>query len=848
MKEKYQIEKEIVRGRTFYPRVKSDPLNYIDPKEVEPSQLPTARVSQDETTSFAQGLVSFSAEFSTVRAKFPLEYLNVIQNLSVVNPDVSQMVNNTVLLGNTGHKIVVETNTDASKQIVLDELNSFALTAFSRFGGVDGYVNSIFAQAVRGGAISNEWVVKSDLSGIERAVLVPLQSIRFILDPKVGDYRPYQKVSDITLGKEGLIPLNINTYQYCAFELLDNSPYGIPPVLAALETLMIQREIIKNIKFVSKKMGLLGFVTMLLKAPTQGTGESVETYRARCAKFLEDNAAALKHNYRDGIAVGFMENFEIQHHSLMDSAAGANELFQMVEQQVFSGLKADPAMHGRSYSTTETYAGVIYEKMLSSLTNYQRMVANVLEYGFKLHLALKGIDYESLYIEFDPSKSLSSERDESAYQTKLDNLNNLYYEGIISQEQRAQEAGYDEPDMDGPRTGSSGFPPSTDGTASQDGTQNQTTKLRFRIDRRTGRYKLTPRRRAKGIPTQDDGGPREERCDSSDESCDQVFERLWKENLEEFNGSCGCEIKSDFARPTAGARRLKAYMADYFRAAYPPIKGSRQRGVRDAMKLLDDMDFDTMDSEQFADQVFARLADSFGATLQNSPLESRVRTKISQIYRFYRLVDKEPFDGADFPVKPSFNLVDNNAVKFLRNSDEFYFGKFISDDRTEVQLKKWLSEEFLQSGRSLRDPGELDLFRKRFGDRVAKEDYKVLRVVETSVTRSKNWGNVLTTDQARVRTIGISGPKNDNLICDWCAEMVKKKFKVKPVVQQVKDIISRPPEDLPELNPFLPGLLSPETVKAVDSDQLLAQGISLPPYHPHCRHRFVVEDFENEGG
>ena len=74
--------------------------------------------------------------------------------------------------------------------------------------------------------------------------------------------------------------------------------------------------------------------------------------------------------------------------------------------------------------------------------------------------------------------------------------------------------------------------------------------------------------------------------------------------------------------------------------------------------------------------------------------------------------------------------------------------------------------------------------------------------------------------------------------------MTGKKFKVTPVAQHVKDILERDPESLPQLNPFLPGKLHPALVDELSESQLLAQGIALPPYHPHCRHGYVVDRFK----
>ncbi len=909
----FKIEKIISRARDVrYARVDpeenvtvtkelkgTDAFSYQDPSEVDTAKIPTGQISSDSNVSFSALIQEMASEFSTVNSKFPIEYLDVIQNLSIVNPSVSQNVDNIMRLGNTGHKVVLTTKTDAQKEKALDELNNMSHRAFGQFGGVDGFINTLLAQIVRGGAGSVEWVVDKKISFIEKAVFVPLSTVRFLWDSRVSGYAPYQKVNEITVGTTQLVELNTNTYQYCPLMLLDNSPYAIPPMIAALEGIMIQREIIKNFKFVAKKMGLLGFVTFLLKAPVRAGKESDANYVARLQAYLQEQSEAIKNNYRDGFALGFQGSFEVEHHSLMGSADGADKINQAVEQQIFSGLHSDPALHGRTYSTTETYAGVVYEKMLSMLTNYQAVAKQVIEYGYKLHLVLAGIDFEDLYIEFEPSKSLSSERDETAYATKIANLEKLYDQGIISQDVFAQEAGYDAPDQEEPRVprgfggfggfGGGGDSTPTDGAASAGANGRNFVQTSYKFGKGRGRYVRlnAPRRtektnlgRGSGGDQAVDAGTRptasasilrpdgqgEDTSDpatvqsrSSDESLSATFERLWAANLANHPSGCGCGSHAaiSLASLTPAQKRFREFAEKYFNAAYPSVKGSRVKALKEVDALLASADFAEMDSEEFANKVFKTLSDGFDSALTASPLADNVRKQIKAIYKYYRLEDVEPFSqvgdkqitNPEFPVKPSYNLVDKRAQNFLRESDEFYFGRYVKDPSTKSSLKSWLEDEFIENGTSLRDPGELAKFKERFGNKVGDQDFKVLRVVETSVSRSKNWGNALSMDQAGVRSLRIAGPATDDgVICDWCLAMMEgggKVFELSPVLGQIKKVMASAPDDLPELSPFLPGNFSPSEVKGASAETLLGKGVALAPYHPHCRHRCVVEAFHD---
>ncbi|MDP3793149.1 MAG: hypothetical protein Q8R07_00145, partial [Candidatus Uhrbacteria bacterium] len=330
MNQTFVKERMVVNGKVYFPRKRPvESLGtYTSPEEIDTKALPVGRVSVD-TVGFGELLRDLLTEMRSVGAAYPLEYLEAMQNLSLVNPDVAQMIDNIVQLGNTGHKVMVETDREQVQQSAMDELNRFNMTVFGRFGGIDGFVNSALAQIGRGGAISVEWVVNENLTGIDKAVFVPLKEIRFLYDPHSGEYSPHQKTCDLTQGDQGLITLNTATYQYCAMQMLDNSPYAVPPILAALESIVIQRDIVKNLRFIAKKMGLLGFVNFLVRAPKQSPGEKTEEYIARCQQFLDEQAQRLKHNYRDGIAVGFMDSFTVEHHSITGDAAGAKDLFEM---------------------------------------------------------------------------------------------------------------------------------------------------------------------------------------------------------------------------------------------------------------------------------------------------------------------------------------------------------------------------------------------------------------------------------------------------------------------------------------------------------------------------------------
>jgi hypothetical protein len=125
-------------------------------------------------------------------------------------------------------------------------------------------------------------------------------------------------------------------------------------------------------------------------------------------------------------------------------AKGIHEIFKQNEEQLFSAIGADPAMHGRTYSTTETYASVVYSKMVSLLSNIQRMVANGLEFGWGLDFALAGLA-TVVEVEFKASQALSNLQEAQSRMVEIANAEALYSGGVIDQQEKANLLGYPVP-------------------------------------------------------------------------------------------------------------------------------------------------------------------------------------------------------------------------------------------------------------------------------------------------------------------------------------------------------------------------------------------------------------------
>ncbi len=127
-------------------------------KTAEPYPSVTARVSLDEEQHFSKQFSQFLSGLSTIAAKFPFEFYNVIDNLTLIDPYVSKFHATTIALGNLGHKLEIDTQSSTRAEAAIKAANDLAARCFPLSGGMDGLVNSLLSQVARAGGMCVEWI------------------------------------------------------------------------------------------------------------------------------------------------------------------------------------------------------------------------------------------------------------------------------------------------------------------------------------------------------------------------------------------------------------------------------------------------------------------------------------------------------------------------------------------------------------------------------------------------------------------------------------------------------------------------------------------------------------------
>ena len=379
----------------------------------------------------------FFGDYAFLDPEIPSQILNALERFAMIIPDLSQNVKNIVNLGNSGHTLEVVAATEGIVEQAEDRLNALARDIFP-YGGTDGLVNKMLWDIAVFGSPSIEAVIRADLQGVKKVVVVPHSEIRFKYDKEEEQYLPYQKAGN---AYDDYLELNPLTYYYAPLFQRRNSPYAIPPMLAALSPLVNQLFMNENIRYVVKKIGLLGLIHAVLSTPTRKPKETDEQYLARLKTYLNNVATDLTKNYRDGVMITYDE-VSLKHFAITGDIRGVNDLYQLNEEQFAPGMDTDPAMLGRTYSTTETYAGVIFAMLLKKIQNAQRITGRGMEKIYLLDLYLGGIPVEDVNLDFDPGTQLKPQQDAEVQKIKSNRIVDEYFATIITRDEAREELGY----------------------------------------------------------------------------------------------------------------------------------------------------------------------------------------------------------------------------------------------------------------------------------------------------------------------------------------------------------------------------------------------------------------------
>lgn len=784
-------------------------------------ELPdSGRSSVEDTTGqiFGKAL----SQFGGLQPEVSFQYLELLRQLMVWNPLMSQFVLNVTNLGNTGHQLVVDAASATQAEVAVKRLNETAGRLWPHGAGVDGLINQYFTDIAWSGALSSEDVVNFPAKRVEKVVLVPVEQIRFTWDGV--NYLPNQlpKHSLAATNIGGMIPLNTETYRYYALSTVGNSPYAKPPATAAIEDLAGPYKDGKdNLKAILKKYGLLGFAAMQVTPPPRKAGqtETEDEYQKRAKAYLSKMADAVSGIWQKGLLLMFRDQ-KLDFHSVTGNAQGVKDIFEIIEGQVFNGFGMQPSLFGRVHSTTETFADVVWSQLDAQVGNIRRLPKRRMERSYKLDLMLAGITVDGVSMKFNRTPSRNALKEAQAEQARTTLALDKAKAGIISPDQAAQELGYD-----------AAFDASLLSDQPQVAKQLAALKSRaggqfsatFNFDRSAQRYRFGASVIEIAAASVEVGSQKKK---------DQLTE-------EEIDGV------------------LNDWIARYLSVVEPIADVALEVALETVAVWLAGIKLSDFESaEAFADQFFEKLQTVFSGEWESPKSARTIKKATEQIYRYYRTKDDAVIFGGESPgIRVKFGAPDTRTLKFFEETDKWYFSKYLNN--SETSLKKFIAEEYIaKGGRRTFDmtPEQIEDIRAALGDRVKNlNDIAVQRIVNGSVTRARNWAHLRRLNEGRIKLAKIVAVL-DERTSEICKFLDGKFLRVATAAGAVDRLSKLEPGDFAKEmyeSPIAKALATAnqnadEVAKVFDGqidadgvldDELMASGRGFPPYHLNCRTR-----------
>jgi len=730
-----------------------------------------------------------------VKPLFPKEFIMTLEGLSIHHPDISHAVANIVELGCTEHNITFEdtvSNTVARKARA--HIESIKKTIYNS-EGVKGLITDLLRQAAVSGAVSAEIVPRLDLKGVDSVVLVAPWQIEFLYNSETKKNEVYQRpvglasYSDGETDFVGLIRLNPITFKFLVTQRINDNPYPIPPFIAALENTGIGKHLLSAIKHIAENLGILGVMTFLSEAPLPLPGElpTSLSYQDRCIAYLSTWRGEIEKGMKNGIVVGFKKAHEIDVHPTHTDAKGAKEIFDINDQQLMSALKQEPSLLGRDMKTSEAFAKIAFKILASRIGSFQDVVAIFLSELYRIELQLRGFPIKTVNVQFEKVDVADKLLDEQAETARINNVKSKYDFGIINMQQAANELGYEKPDQLVPRTAAPS--PNTEGDKTAEKKKLSHNCLHDPLNR-----------------------------------FDYESEDIANATREESLSFEGDDLFDD--------EEMQSLYDEYVKK----VKKAYKASITEALSA-----FETsllaigvaLGVDELIDKVLYHLADSFQSSYSER-LKNIVPKYIDKGYKKFRL-DSSIF-GTKAVGEAVLEMPDFRALAYFKTSDELYLGKFITDADTRQRLTDFIKETYLRDGEAIsHNPQAIARFRASLKTQLLAEDWKVNRVIATTVNKMRNYAAVNYMAQAEVKWFEIRGV-NDRKQCDYCKNMQGRRFLVTDVAAKIDKIVGDSPEFVADDSPFVTSVFkTPNDMKGLTDSEMFDRGIHAPPFHPNCR-------------
>ena len=150
-------------------------------------------------------------------------------------------------------------------------------------------------------------------------------------------------------------------------------------------------------------------------------------------------------------------------------------------------------------------------------------------------------------------------------------------------------------------------------------------------------------------------------------------------------------------RLSAADERRRTEVRGYFAAVEPGLEGARDEAVKAAGAFLERNRFRNFrDENEFAERLWGEMAGAFGERMESDKVKAEVAKAIEAVYKYYRISDRSAWRTGKAPARFAFGRKDFRTMEFAGRLDQFYLGKFITNDSSRAAGFEFLKKQYLE--------------------------------------------------------------------------------------------------------------------------------------------------------
>ena len=370
------------------------------PVETKVEVLPGRQVDPTSRTGFTYGATRrpFGREEKT------LDSLKVIRDM---DPMASHAVWNYLRLINPGHDLIAyqgEGLEEIPEQGEAQQiLNVLAQNVGGEYGGgLDQLHNVLALCSVTYGAVAAEVAPTEDLKDIEDWYPIDPTLISFERDPETRRLVMGQRWRT---GK--FTELNTNQVFYMPLDPDIDDPYGRPPMLPAIQSVVAKAQLLNDVRAAAHNAGYPRLNVSVVWDKIQSAAPPQLRDPGRESDFQDWAARQLGQIVNDYQSLQVNDTFIHFDYVTIDTIPGGGSfdwagLEQVLQRQLSSALKTLPILIGINDSTSETHGSVQWQIQVAGIQSLQRIIKRVVEKLATTSLQLLGyqaharVEYETI--------------------------------------------------------------------------------------------------------------------------------------------------------------------------------------------------------------------------------------------------------------------------------------------------------------------------------------------------------------------------------------------------------------------------------------------------------------------